>query len=92
MEPNHHYRHMSVMNITDLPNNGENETRSMCEGLSPGRCPMEEQRRPGRRPAIAPRIQRRKWGQNDNIVVMECYYLSERNAQRVVIAISAQPK
>ena len=45
---------------------------------------MEEQRGPGRHPATAPRIQRRKWCQYDNRVVMECYYQSEpkRNGYR----------
>ena len=82
--PHHHYPHMSVMESTDLPNNGVNGTGSQCEGPSPGRCPMEEQRGPGRHPATAQRIQRRKWCQYDNRVVMECYYKSEpkRNGYR----------
>ena len=75
---------MSVMSTINLPNNGVNETGSASEGLSPGRCPMEEQRGPGRHPATAPRIQRRKWSQEDNRIVMECYYQSEprRNGYR----------
>ena len=85
--PHHHYPQMSVMTTIDLPNNAVNETRSQCEGLSPGRCPMEEQRGPGRHPATAPRIQRRKWCQYDNRVVMECYYQSEpkRNGYRKIM-------
>jgi len=43
------------MESTDLPNNGVNGTGSQCEGPSPGRCPMEEQRGPGRHPATAQR-------------------------------------
>ena len=43
------------------------------EGLSPGRCLMEEQRGPILHPASASRIQRRKWCQNDKMVVMKCY-------------------
>ena len=68
---------LSVMSTIDLPNNGVNETGSVSDGLSPGKCPMEEQRGPGLHPATAPRIQRRKWSQEDNRVVMECYYQSE---------------
>ena len=60
---------LSVMSTIDLPNNGVNETGSVSEGLSPGRCPMEEQRGPGRHPATAPRIQRRKWSQEGNRIV-----------------------
>ena len=75
---------MSVMSTINLPSNGVNETGSTSEGLSPGRCPMEEQRGPGRHPATAPRIQRRKSSQEDNRIVMECYYQSEprRNGYR----------
>ena len=82
--PHHHYPHMSVLALTDLPNNSVHETRSQCEGLPPGMCPMEEQRGPGRHPATAPRIQQRKWCQDDNRVVTECYYMSEpkRNGYR----------
>ena len=75
---------MNVMATIDLPNKGVNETRSQCEGLSPGRCPMEEQRGPSRHPATALRSQKRKWCQYDNRVVMECNYQSEpkRNGYR----------
>ena len=69
---------MSVMSTINLPNNGVNETGSVSEGFSPGRCPMEEQRGSGRHPATAPRIQRRKWSQEDNRVVMECYQSEPR--------------
>ena len=84
MAPHHHYPHMSGMESTDLPNNGVNGTGSQCEGPSPSRCPMEEQRGPSRQPATAQRIQRRKWRQHDNRVVMEYYYKSEpkRNGYR----------
>ena len=75
---------MSVMSTINLPNNGVNETGSVSEGFSPVRCPTEEQRGPGCNPATAPRIQRRKWSQEDNRTVMECYYQSEprRNGYR----------
>ena len=68
---------MSVMSTSDVPNNGVNETRSINEGLSPGRCPTEEQCGPGRHPATAPKIQRRKWSQEENRIVIECYFQSE---------------
>ena len=75
---------MSVMESTDLQNNGLNGTGSQCEGPSPGRCPMKEQRGPGCHPATAQRVQSRKWCQHDNRVVIECYYKSEpkRNGYR----------
>ena len=61
-------------------NNGVNETRIPCgdESLSPGRCPVEMQHGPGRHHATAVRsTRRRKWSQEENRVVMECYYRSE---------------
>ena len=45
---------MSVMATTDLPVNGLGRTRSTLEALSSGRCPMDEQRGPGRHPASVP--------------------------------------
>ena len=50
------------------------------EGLSPGRCPIDEQGGPGRNHATAT-VRRRKGGKIDwsdlNGTVMECYILSE---------------
>ena len=42
------------------------------ESASSGRCPMGEQRGPGRHPATA----RTGWSREMNIAVMEYYYLS----------------
>ena len=52
--------------------NAVNETRPSWDGLSPGRCSVGKQRKPGRHPATA----RVKWTKQLNRVVMECYYES----------------
>ena len=36
------------MNTTNVENNDVNETETTSEGLLSGRCPVEQQRRPGR--------------------------------------------
>ena len=64
------------MDYQKIANNGVNETGTKGEGLSPGRCLMAQQHEPGRHQATARRI-RRKWSQEDNRIVMECYYRSE---------------
>ena len=64
---------MSSQNIDD---NGVNESGAISEGLSPGRCPVEQQRRPGRYPATVG-VTRRKWTQRENEKVMECYLRSQ---------------
>ena len=64
---------MSSQNIDD---NGVNESAAVSEGLSPGRCPVEQQRRPGRYPATVG-VTRRKWTQRENEKVMECYLRSQ---------------
>ena len=59
-------------NITNR-NNDVNGARSIsAESATSGRCPMGEQRGPGRHPATA----RKGWSKEMNIAVMECYYLS----------------
>ena len=55
-------------------NNGVKETGTACEDLSPGRCPIETQRGPGRHQTTA---RRRKWSQIDNRTAMECFYFSK---------------
>ena len=57
----------------DFPNNGVNGAGASSEGASPGRCPVGEQRRPGRHPATA----RLKWGKEAKKVVMKCYFRSK---------------
>ena len=64
---------MDYQCITD---NGVTETGTSGEGLSPGRCFMVQQHEPGRQKATARRT-RRKWSQDENRIVMECYYSSE---------------
>ncbi|XP_044170403.1 uncharacterized protein LOC122954426 [Acropora millepora] len=53
--------------------NGVNGTGAFSEGASSGRCPVGEQRRPGRHPATA----RMMWSKDVNKVVMECYLKSK---------------
>ena len=50
----------------------EAETKSG-EGLSPGRCPTEQQ---GGHRTTVKGGRRRKWFQEVNLTVMECYYSS----------------
>ena len=47
-----------------------------CEGLSPSRCPTEQQGGPGRHCTTAKGRRRRKWSEEINRIVMECYYSS----------------
>ena len=59
-------------------NNGVNEAGASSKGLSPGRCSIGEQDVPGRHRTTADRrTTRRKWSQEVNRVVMQCYYGSE---------------
>ena len=67
---------MSVMTDVNLTHNCVNETGTPSEGFSHGRCSIVQQDGPGRHQATAARI-RRRWSQNDNRIVMECYYRSE---------------
>ena len=46
---------MSVMSNNGLSNNGVNDVGTSSEGLSPGRCPVAQQRGPGRQPMTASR-------------------------------------
>ena len=56
--------------------NGVNEYGINDEVVSPGRCPADQQRRPGRNPTTAG-TRRKKWTQVENEVAMECYLRSE---------------
>ena len=56
--------------------NGVNGTGIRYEGPSPGRCSVERQHGPGRHPATARNAKRRKWTQEENRIVMECFYQS----------------
>ena len=64
---------MSEMEDMDNIDNDVNGAGShSAEGASSGRCPMGEQRGPGRHHATA----RIGWTKDMNIAVMECYFLS----------------
>ena len=60
------------MSDQKIENNGVNGTGTDREGTSPGRCSPAQQRRPGRHQVTA----KRKWTKELNVVVMECYFLS----------------
>ena len=64
---------MSVMSNNGLSNNGVNEAGTSSEGLSPGRCPVTQQRGPGRQPMTASRTTKMTWSKETNRTVMECY-------------------
>ena len=59
-------------NITNRNNDVNGAGSISAESATSGRCPMGEQRGPGRHPATA----RTGWSKEMNIAVMECYYLS----------------
>ncbi|XP_063594921.1 uncharacterized protein LOC134771895 [Penaeus indicus] len=48
----------------------------MCEGSSPGRCLMAQQHEPGRHQTTARRTTTRKWSQEENRIVIKCYFES----------------
>ena len=64
---------MSEMSYSNYEDNGVNETGSLSEGLSPGRCPTVRQGGSGRHQATA----KMKWNKELNVAVMECYFLSK---------------
>ena len=69
---------MSVMSNQSISMNGVKKARSNCgEGLSPGRWPIEQQGGLGRHRTTANKGRRRKWSQEVNRIVMECYYSSD---------------
>ena len=64
---------MSEMSTNDITNNDVSGAGTLCEGPSSGRCPVGEQRGPGRHSTTA----RVKWNKEVNKVVMECFYRSQ---------------
>ena len=79
------------MSNKSKPKNSMNEDGASNEGLPPGRCPSGEEDGPGHHQTIADRrATRRTWSQEENRVVMQCYYRSEygrngyRNRMRVI--------
>lgn len=76
MSPYHHNPHECNCNSNeDISDNGVNGTGAASKGVSPGRCPMEEQRWPGHHQVTA----RMKWSKEVNRIVMRCFYKSEPN-------------
>ena len=63
------------MNTTNVEGNDMNETGTTNESFLSGRCPVEQQHRPGRQ--ITAEATRRKWTKDINVVIMECFYLSK---------------
>ena len=51
--------------------NDVNGAGTECEGPSSGRCPVAQQRRPGRQPFTAEKSWR-KWNKEINVMIMEC--------------------
>ena len=64
---------MSEMNTNNITDNDVNGAGTLCEGPTSGRCPVGEQRGPGRHPTTA----RMKWNKEVNRRVMECFYRSK---------------
>ena len=67
---------MSEMYPSSIENNDVNGAGTSCESPSSGRCSPAQQRGPGRHSTTAARRTRRKWSQEENRTVMECFYLS----------------
>ena len=59
--------------LNGLLDSGVNGTGAFSEGASSGRCPVGDQRMPGRHPATA----RMMWSKDVNKVVMECHLKSK---------------
>ena len=53
--------------------NAVNGTGTLREGVSSGRCSVDEQRKPDRYHVTA----RKSWNREVNVAVMECYSLSK---------------
>ena len=67
--------YLRIMLSNQITNNCVNEAgTNNGEGLSHGRCPVEEQRRPGQHQATTRTRIRKNWLREENIFVMECYY------------------
>ena len=66
---------MSVMSNQSFKMNDVKEAGvNSGDGLSPGRCPTEQQGGPGRHHTTTKRGKRGRWSQEVNRIVMECYY------------------
>ena len=76
MQPKNTILERVQMSNINLEENGVNEYGINDEVVSPGRCPTDQQRRPGRNPTTAG-TRRKKWTRVENEVAMECYLRSE---------------
>ena len=66
------------MSNIELHTNNVNRTGAGSEGDTSGRCPVEQQCRPGRHPATAEQRQKRlEWSKEDNKRLFECHIRSE---------------
>ena len=66
------------MSNTELNTNDDNDTGALSESVTSGRCPMDQQCRPGRHPVTAEQRQKRVgWSKEDNRWLFECYIRSE---------------
>ena len=63
------------MSIINVEKNDMNKTGTTNESFSSGKCPVEQQRRPGRH--VTAEATRQKWTNDINVVIMECFYLSK---------------
>ena len=57
--------------------NGVKGTGTESEGVSPSRCSVDQQRRPGRHQATANPQHKTKWTKKDNTLLFECYIRSQ---------------
>ena len=70
-------QNMSVMSNQSFSMNGVKEAGTNSgEGLSPSKCPTKQQGGSGSHGSAAKRGKRRKWSQEVDRIVMECYYSS----------------
>ena len=66
------------MSNIEFHTNDVNGTGAYREGVASGRCPVDQQRRPGCHPATAEQQQKRLgWSKEDNKRLFECYIRSE---------------
>ena len=76
---------MSVISNHSFSINGVKEAGTNSgEGLSPGRCRTEQQGGPGHHRTTAKGGRRRKWSQEVNRIVIECYYSSNPEVVRYI--------
>ena len=66
------------MSNIEFHTNDVKGTGACSEGVASSRCPVDQQRRPGRHPATAEQRQKRlRWSKEDNKRLFECYIRSK---------------